>query len=207
MRRLEHPVRARARDRRATGDRDEPTGLPFVRTGVEGDGLSDREGRGQARSRLHARRDPKRSDRNNAGKLRADARLCRRQVSTLRIREVSRCRCHARDADEVRRRSNGDRPDLQGGVPQSGTLTRARRRRALGVAGERPSMVPGRACRPARPARARLAGGRRLPAPKTQRLVGRRDRRGLADHRDRGPGEATRLGRSPRLSPRRLLRG
>ena len=42
--------------------------------------------------------------------LRADARLRGRQVPTLRLREVSRRRLDARDADEVGRRSDGHRP-------------------------------------------------------------------------------------------------
>ena len=54
-----------ARDRE-TGehprDRDEPARLALVRARVEGDRLPDREGRGEARRRLHARRDPERPD-------------------------------------------------------------------------------------------------------------------------------------------------
>ena len=66
LRRLEHPVRARARDRRAARDRDEPARLPLVGARLEGDRLPDREGRGQARGRLHARRDPERPHRHDA---------------------------------------------------------------------------------------------------------------------------------------------
>ena len=62
-RRLQHPVRARARDRRAARDRDEPARLALVGARVEGDRLPDREGGGEARGRLHARRDPERPDR------------------------------------------------------------------------------------------------------------------------------------------------
>ena len=62
-RRLEHPVRARPRDRRDARDRDEPARLALVRARVEGDRLPDRQGRGEARRRLHARRDPERPDR------------------------------------------------------------------------------------------------------------------------------------------------
>ena len=39
LRRLEHPVRPQPRERGAARDRDEPTGLPLVRPGLEGDGL------------------------------------------------------------------------------------------------------------------------------------------------------------------------
>ena len=87
-RRLEHPVRARPRDRRAARDRDEPARLALLGARVEGDRLPDREGRGAARGRLHARRDPERPHRHDAGELRADARLRRRQDAALRVREV-----------------------------------------------------------------------------------------------------------------------
>ena len=110
---------ARERDtRRAARDRDEPARLALVGARVEGDGLSDREGRGEARRRLHARRDPERPDRHDARELRADARLRRRQVPALRIREVPRRRHDARHADEVGRRGDGHRPHVRRGVPQ-----------------------------------------------------------------------------------------
>ena len=63
VRRLEHPVRARPRDRRAARDRDEPARLALLGARVEGDRLPDRQGRREARRRLHARRDPERPDR------------------------------------------------------------------------------------------------------------------------------------------------
>ena len=87
-RRLEHPVRARPRRRRDPRDRDESARLALLGTRVEGDRLPDRQGRGEARRRLHARRDPERPDRHDAGELRADARLRRRQDPALRVREV-----------------------------------------------------------------------------------------------------------------------
>ncbi len=62
--------------------------------------------------RLHARRDPERPDGDDAGELRADARLRRRQVPALRLREVPRRRRDARHADEVGRRGDGDRPHV-----------------------------------------------------------------------------------------------
>ena len=55
-----------ARDRetrRAARDRDEPARLALVGARVEGDRLPDREGRREARRRLHARRDPERPHR------------------------------------------------------------------------------------------------------------------------------------------------
>ena len=95
-RRLEHPVRAQPRDGRAARHRDEPARLPLLGARLEGDRLPDREGRGQARGRLHARRDPERPDEDDSRELRADARLRRRQVPALRLREVPGRRPDAR---------------------------------------------------------------------------------------------------------------
>ena len=84
-----------ARDRetrRDPRDRDEPARLALVGARVEGDRLSDREGRREARRRLHARRDPERPDEDDARELRADARLRRREDPALRVREVPRRR-------------------------------------------------------------------------------------------------------------------
>ncbi len=46
--------------------RDEPARVALVGAGVEGDGLPDRQGRGAARGRLHARRDRERHHRRDA---------------------------------------------------------------------------------------------------------------------------------------------
>ena len=100
---------------------------------------------------LHARRDPQRPHEDHAGELRADARLRRRQVPALRVREVPRRRSDARHADEVRRRGDGHRPHVLGGAPQGARLARARARRADAVAEPRrrgsprgaASLVPG----------------------------------------------------------------
>ena len=130
LRRLEHPVRARARDRRAARDRDEPARLALLRARLEGDRLSDRQGRREARRRLHARRDPERPDRDDARQLRADARLRRRQVPALRLREVPRRRHDARHADEVGRRGDGHRAHVQRGVPEGAAAPASSTRRA-----------------------------------------------------------------------------
>ena len=79
-----------------------------------------------ARRRLHARRDPERPHGHDAGELRADARLRRRQVPALRVREVPRRRPDARHADEVGRRGDGHRPHVRRGVRQGVPLARAR---------------------------------------------------------------------------------
>ena len=106
------------RERRAARDRDEPARLALLGARVEGDRLPDRQGRGAARGRLHARRDPERPDRHDTGELRADARLRRRQDAALRVREVPGRRPDARHADEVGRRVDGHRPHLRRGVRQ-----------------------------------------------------------------------------------------
>ena len=180
-RRLEHPVRPQPRDRRDPGDRDEPARLALVGARLEGDGLPDRQGRGEARRRLHARRDPERPHEDDAGELRADARLRRRQVPALRLREVPRCRPTPRHADEVGRRGDGHRADVHGGVPEGVRLARARSRLAdaLGDARRHPrgraSVVHG-AARPARAGElgvARHPGAPSAPAGATTRSARR----------------------------------
>ena len=63
----------------------------------------------------------------DAGVLRADDRLRRRQVAAVRVREVPRRRPGAHDPHEVGRRGDGDRAHLQAGVRQGDALARARR--------------------------------------------------------------------------------
>ena len=152
---------------RPAGDRDEPARLPLVGARVEGDRLSDREGRGQARGRLHARRDPERPDGNDPGELRAGARLRRGQVAPVRVREVRRGRPDARHADEVGRRGDGDRPDVRRGVRQGPPGARGRAR--LAARGPSP-LVRGRADPPA---------ARRRAGVPPRRLLRRRGRRAL----------------------------
>ena len=127
-RRREHPVRARARDRRAARDRDEPARVALLGARVEGDRLSDRQGRREARGRLHAGRDPERPHRHDACQLRADPRLRRRQVPALRLREVPRRGPDTGHPDEVGRRGDGHRPHLRRGLHEGHALARARRR-------------------------------------------------------------------------------
>jgi carbamoyl-phosphate synthase large subunit len=54
-RRLQRAVRSESAGRAAARDRDEPAGLALLGAGLEGHGVSNREGRGQARGRLYAR--------------------------------------------------------------------------------------------------------------------------------------------------------
>ena len=93
--------------------------------GLKGDRLPDRQGRGQARRRLHARRDRQRHHRRrDAGVVRADHRLCRHQDPALCLRKIPGRLDHADHLDEVGRRGHGDRTDLPGepakGAPRSG---------------------------------------------------------------------------------------
>jgi carbamoyl-phosphate synthase large subunit len=82
-------------------------------------GLSDRQGRGQARGRLHARRAAQRHHRRrDAGELRAEHRLRRHEDPALRVREVPGRRFAPDDADEVGRRGDGDGPHLPGELPE-----------------------------------------------------------------------------------------
>ena len=73
-RRLERAVRHQRAERPRGGDRDEPARVAFLGAGVEGHRLPDRQGRGEARGRLHARRAAQRDHRRqDAGLVRADA--------------------------------------------------------------------------------------------------------------------------------------
>ena len=75
--------------RPAARDRDEPARVALLRARVEGDRLPDREGRGEARGRLHARRAQERHHRRrDAGLVRADDRLRRHQDPALHVREI-----------------------------------------------------------------------------------------------------------------------
>ena len=62
-RRLQRAVRRQSRRRPHRRHRDESAGVALLGAGLEGDRLSDRQGRGQAGGRLHARRAPERHHR------------------------------------------------------------------------------------------------------------------------------------------------
>ena len=72
---------------------------------------------------------PERHHAPDAGLLRADHRLRRRQDPALELREVPAGRSHADDADEVGGRGDGDRPDVQGSVHEGRPVARARAER------------------------------------------------------------------------------
>ena len=192
-RRLERAVRGQPPHRRDRRDRDEPARLALLRAGLEGDRLPDREGRDAARDRLHARRDPERHHRHDAGLVRADDRLRRRQGAALRVREVRGLGRDADDADEVGRRGDGHRPLLQRGLRQGDALARARPRSARGRRARHARLGSlRRAARP--PARGR---GRR-------RALGREQRAPVVLPRARAPRGAR--GRRGRARPRRPRR-
>ena len=190
--------------------------------GLEGDRVSDRQGRRQARGRLHARRDRQRHHRRrDAGLVRADDRLYRHENPALRVREISRRRADADDGDEVGRRSDGDRPHLPRIAAEGAALAGDGPRRARRDRDRRagPRRRPQRAARRDRPADARspaqcgagdaLGDGRRRD-PRMQQdrpLVPRTDRR---DRRARRQGArswpAAGCGQHARAQGERLLR-
>ena len=123
--------------------RDESAREPLQRAGVEGDRFSDREDRGQAGRRLSAARAAERHHARNDGLLRADDRLRGDESAAVRVREISRGRRHAHDADEERRRDDGHRQHVQGIVPEgaarAGSPQRRLRLRPARPVGHRPS--------------------------------------------------------------------
>ena len=178
-RRLERAVRGQSGGRPARRHRDESARVALLGAGVEGDRLPDRQGRGQARGRLHARRDRQRHHRRrDAGVVRADHRLRRHENPALRLREISRRRADADHLDEIGRRGDGDRPHLPGEPAEGAAL-----------AGNRPH----------RPRRDHHRG------PRPGRRQERHPRR--ARHADAGPppeggaGDAARHDRRPRSTP------
>ena len=116
--RLQHPVRGGSRHGRAARDRDEPARLALVGARLQGDRLPDRPDRHQGRGGLPARRAAQRHHPDHAGVLRAGARLRGGEDPAVRLREVPDRRPDAHDADEVGGRGDGDRPHVQGGVPE-----------------------------------------------------------------------------------------
>ena len=93
--RLQRPVRALARLDRVRGHRGQPARLALVGARVEGDRLPDRARRGADRGRAAARRDPERRHRHDRRRVRAGARLRRRQAAALPVRQVPERRSHA----------------------------------------------------------------------------------------------------------------
>ena len=109
--------------------RDESAREPVERAGVEGDRFSDRQDRGQAGRRLSAARAAERHHARNDGLLRADDRLRGDEGAAVRVREISRGRSDAHDADEERRRDDGHRQHVQGVVPEGAARAGSAERR------------------------------------------------------------------------------
>ncbi len=173
-RRLQRAVRRQPGRRPPRRHRDEPARVALLGARLQGDRLPDRQGRGQARRRLHAGRARERHHRRrHARLLRAHHRLRRHQDPALRLREVSRRRAHADHLHEVGGRGDGDRAHV-------------RREPAEGAA--RPGVRPDRARR------------HRAVGPGPGRRQERDPRR--ARHADAGPPAQGRPGHAPRRRPR-----
>ena len=156
--RLQRAVRAGARFARVPRHRGEPAGLALVGARVQGDRLSDRAGCGEDRGGTAARRDSQRRHRQDVRRVRAGARLLRRQDPALAVRQVPRGRPAAGHADEVHRRGDGDRAVVRGGLQQGSALARAA---ATGPFGTARTGAHRRCQRPARCGAAGSASRRR----------------------------------------------
>ena len=128
-RRIEHPVRGQSRERADGGHRDEPARVAILRARVESHRISDRQNCREAGARLSPRRNPERHHTHHPCVLRTDHRLRRRENSTLELREIPAGRSDAHDADEIGRRSDGDRTDVQGSLHEGRPIARARTER------------------------------------------------------------------------------
>ena len=134
-------------------------------------GYPDRQDRGEARRRLHARRAAERHHQDER-RVRAGHRLRRREVAALRVREVPRRRDAARHADEERRRGDEHRPHVLRGAPEGGALARDRAAtgssRLVRHASTTRAREPKRDARPRRWMRRRSSRPRRpnLPPPR-----------------------------------------
>ncbi len=190
--RLQRAVRRQPGGRAPHRHRDEPARVALLGAGLQGDGLSHRQGRRQARRRLHARRARQRHHRRrHAGLVRADHRLRRHQDSALRLREVPRLRPDADHGHEVGRRGDGHRahvrreraegPALHGDGPVRLRRHRARRSRRRRRQERHPRR---RVAADAGPA----AEGRAGAAPRLRRRAGLRlvPHRSVVPHADQG---------------------
>ena len=207
MRRLERAVRAQPDRRPHARHRDESARVALLGARVEGDRLPDREGRGEARRRLHARRAAQRHHRRrDAGVVRADDRLRRHQDSALRVREIPGRQRPPDDADEVGRRGDGDRPHVPGvaaeGAARPGDRHRRARSDAEAAARRRASSTAARRAAHAGPgphALRRRRVPRRAAARRSARAVAHRS---VVPRADRGPRPRRAGGRRRRASKR-----
>ncbi len=117
--------------------------------------------------------------RDDAGELRADARLRGLQDPSLRVREVPGRRHDPRHADEVGRRDDGHRPHVPGGVREGEARARGRARLAPRAPA---SLVPARARRPRGRGGAPAGGAADLPPHRLLRRRGGRELELLLRH-------------------------
>ena len=107
---------------RVPRDRGQPARLALLGAGLEGDGLSDRARRREDRGGQAPGRDRELGHGPHHGRLRARARLLRREDPALAVRQVRFRRPPPRHADEGHRRGDGDRPHLRGGPAEGRPL-------------------------------------------------------------------------------------
>ena len=161
-------------------------------------GFPDRQDRGQARRRLHARRARQRHHQGHARLLRADHRLRRHQDPALRLREVPGLRAAPDHRDEIRGRGDGHRPHH----PRDRCRRRWRRWKPASPASTR-STIPGA------PGQCRRSSRRsRTQTPDRMRVIAQAMRHGLSDddiharHHVRSRGSWPASARSSRPRPR-----
>ena len=154
-RRLERPVRAEPRHRRAGRDRDEPARLAVVGAGLQGHRLPDRQGRDQAgASATRWTRSPTTSPaprrRRSSRRSTTWSSSCRGSRSRSSPAPTTRLTTQMKSVGEVM----GIGRTLQRGVGQGDALARARRHAAHGGSRRR-----GRCGTASTPSRARLLAG------------------------------------------------
>ena len=148
-----------SRERRDGGDRDEPARLALLGAGLARPPASrSRRSPPSSRSATRSTRSTNDITRETPASFEPTHRLRGHQDPALHLREVPRRRRHAHHADEVRGRGDGDRPHLQGELPEGAALARDRARRPRAS----------RSCPRARPATARRSG-ERIDVPRPAR--------------------------------------
>ena len=172
--------RAIREHRRAARDRDEPARLALVGARVEGDGLSDREGRREARRRAtRSTRSRTTSRRRRRASFEPTLDYVVVKFPRFAFEKFLGADARARHADEVGRRGDGHRPYVLGGVPQgariarSSSAARRRRGRASPTGSAREACIRGFAQR----SRGAAIAGRRRHRSREARRLGRRHAR------------------------------
>ena len=133
-RRLERAVRAQPRRRPHARDRDEPARVALLGARVEGDRLPDRQGRGEARDRLHARR----AARTRSRAARRRPRSSRRSTTSSPRSRASRSRNSRRPTDRLTTQMKSVGEVMAIGRTFQESLQKALRGLEIGVDGSRP---------------------------------------------------------------------